>query len=225
MADQTLRQAGIYRITHVPSGLVYIGSSLDMHRRWRQHQIHLQSRKHDSKRLQAAWIDDGPSAFTIAVLEAIPGLGRTEADKGRLFAIEQAWLDKISPFLPAVGFNILPFAGSPGLSNHTPEARAKLSAATKRRYLSPEARAETAAAATNPSLEARAKMSAFQSQNALTRGAGEDVCCSGSDQRREQSCGRAQRSPAVTADASGAIGRPAARVATKRNHSPEHGQR
>jgi group I intron endonuclease len=146
MADLTLRQAGIYCITHVPTGLVYIGSSQNIRIRWMAHQHALQAGRHRAKRMLQAWASDGPAAFTIAVLEGFPEFKKT--DEARLIAREQAWLDKLRPHDPAVGFNSAPWATGGGPANHSPETRAKLSAALKGCIRTPETRAKISAYAT-----------------------------------------------------------------------------
>ena len=50
---------GIYLIQHKASGKRYIGSSINIEQRWRQHRHSLSRGKHSSKELQALWDDEG----------------------------------------------------------------------------------------------------------------------------------------------------------------------
>jgi group I intron endonuclease len=162
MADKTLCQAGIYCITHVPSGLLYIGSSNNIHRRWNAHRNALRKRSHPTKRLQAAWDSDGPAAFAIAVIEPFPGWGNTRKAIQHLTEREQAWIDKINPCCPTIGFNISSnAAGGCCTGRLSAEARAVISVALQNRPKSAAHRAKIGAAHVGrvPSDDARLAMS------------------------------------------------------------------
>lgn len=60
---------GIYQILHVVSGKRYVGSSLDVAKRWSDHRKRLRRGTHYSKYLQRAWDKYGESAFKFEVLE------------------------------------------------------------------------------------------------------------------------------------------------------------
>src|SRR5690242_10297454 len=94
--DRTV-QAGIDQIRHVASGKVYIGSAVDIQRRWRYHKGELKRDTHHNQILQRTWRKYGPDAFVFDVLQVI-------ADKGTLVRIEQEWLDRVRPFDRKVGF-------------------------------------------------------------------------------------------------------------------------
>jgi group I intron endonuclease len=128
MADQTLRQAGVYCITHVPSGLVYIGSSRNIHARWACHQSDMRNGKCRSRRLQKAYNRSGFSAFTISILESVPGFTKTQECQDQLIELEQVWIDKINPCRPSIGFNISPAASGGSGASPPPEARARMAA-------------------------------------------------------------------------------------------------
>ena len=59
---------GVYRITCLPTGRVYVGSSINIDRRLRGHWSLLDKGKHSNPRLQRAWIRYGASAFAAEVL-------------------------------------------------------------------------------------------------------------------------------------------------------------
>jgi len=99
--DESLHQSGIYMITCVESGKVYIGSAVDLFTRWRQHFYHLTKNKHHCRHLQNAWNKYGANDFKFAVLEFTP------ADELR--EREQAFIDFVKP---EDRFNATPTAGS-----------------------------------------------------------------------------------------------------------------
>lgn len=76
---------GIYKITNKVSGLVYIGSSGNMKRRWGTHKSGLRNQTHRNKHLQNSWNKYGEEAFVFDVLE--------ECKKEDKMAIEQEYLD------------------------------------------------------------------------------------------------------------------------------------
>lgn len=59
---------GIYKIEHVASGRVYIGSAKNFVRRWRVHLCLLRKGAHHSKHLQSAWDKHGEAAFVFKEL-------------------------------------------------------------------------------------------------------------------------------------------------------------
>lgn len=86
MADGIVCQSGIYAITNKVNGKKYIGSSINIAKRWRCHVSNLRSGKHGSRRLQNAWDKYGAESFEFSVLEYVP-------EHARLIAREQEWID------------------------------------------------------------------------------------------------------------------------------------
>ena len=116
-----LAGAGIYRISG-PTERFYIGSSDDLHRRWRDHRNRLNAGTHHNRALQADWKAHGETAFTFSVIEVI-------AERGELISAETRWLAAA----PAgVLYNVSVDARNParGLV-HTAEARQKMSVAIR----------------------------------------------------------------------------------------------
>lgn len=109
--------SGIYRIRHV-DGKVYVGSSVNVARRWIQHRSDLENRRHRCPELQAAWIKHGASAFTFEVLELVPG-------RSDLVPREQAWIDDLDAV--NTGYNVCPVAGSNSGRKHSAETLRRLS--------------------------------------------------------------------------------------------------
>lgn len=130
-----MNDSGIYGIRNRTTGHVYIGSSSDLERRWRQHRSLLNRGAHPTPRLQAAWLAHGEDLFLFVVLETC----RPEVLVDR----EQWWLDTVRPHVPDVGYNELSKVRS-DWSNA--EFRRLMSAANKRRANTPEGRAQIKAA-------------------------------------------------------------------------------
>lgn len=117
-----MKTQGIYAITHVASGRVYVGSAVDTTMRWHIHRHHLNHGTHHAIRLQTAWADTGARAFTFRVLEVV-------AFKTDLLTREQWWIDELNTLFASSGFNSCPVAGSPLGTKHSEAARAKMRAA------------------------------------------------------------------------------------------------
>jgi group I intron endonuclease len=143
-----MKKVAIYAITHLTSGRCYIGSSLDVKRRFYNHRSELNKGVHIAKRLQNAWNKYGENAFMFEVIEMC-------AEKDRVDR-EQYHIDLRKPF-----FNWLKTVGSPSLDRRvrkkistamrgnqntkgliwSDEARANMSKAVKGKPRSPAQRA------------------------------------------------------------------------------------
>ena len=145
------RKPGIYKIQHLPTGRVYIGSAVDIRRRLRQHLACLRRGGHPNQYLQRAWSKYGEDQFVFGVVELV-------ASKEGLLDAEQKHIDANRSSDRRHGYNLNPKADSGLGRKHTPEAIAKLRA----RNFSPETRAKISAAQRNMSPETRAKMSEAQ---------------------------------------------------------------
>lgn len=113
----------IYMILCAPTGKYYVGQTINLSDRWRDHRKQLRKNKHGNIYLQHAWDKYGESSFVISVLEECTPACLTER--------EQYWIDKLQPFGER-GFNINPLAGESPMKGktHTPEARAKIGIAS-----------------------------------------------------------------------------------------------
>lgn len=118
-------RAGIYKITDVPSGKIYVGGTDELYRRLKDHCRLLQTKKHNCWKLQEAF-DQHKIIFNIKLdlLEY--------CDTGNLLAKEQHYLDTLlfaqefirgedSRFLD-LGLNISPTAESALGSKRSPQA-------------------------------------------------------------------------------------------------------
>lgn len=106
-------QSGIYLITNTTDGKQYVGSSVDMPKRWRIHLNGLRRNTHRNIHLQRAFNRDGESAFTFTILEC--------CSAENLTAREQHWIDALNTVQQ--GYNIAPQAGSQRGKRLTPEQR------------------------------------------------------------------------------------------------------
>jgi group I intron endonuclease len=75
---------GIYKISCSQDARIYVGSSIDIERRWKDHRRQLDSGIHRNSKLQIDWDAYGDESFTFSILE--------ETDQ--LTIQEQKWLDQ-----------------------------------------------------------------------------------------------------------------------------------
>lgn len=106
--------SGIYKITCISTGKIYIGSALNLRNRWNDHLKGLRHNTHKNQKMQNAWNKHTESNFTFEVLELIliPEM---------LIPREQHWFDILKPF-DNNGFNIARIAGSSLGQKRSPEA-------------------------------------------------------------------------------------------------------
>lgn len=96
--------AGIYSITHIETGRVYIGSSKHLTKRWKEHVYLLERNKHFNIKLQSAWSIYGKDAFVYSILALI------DTHDERL-AQEQLYLDNLKPHYNISLSAIAPMSG------------------------------------------------------------------------------------------------------------------
>lgn len=96
---------GIYSIECLPTGKKYIGSSVSIEDRWKQHLYALRRKEHHSNHLQRAYTRYGEGAFVFAVLEKVK--------RKDLIEREQHWLDLHRAWDRSNGFNMSPRADAP----------------------------------------------------------------------------------------------------------------
>lgn len=135
----SIPQSGIYLITCKANSKQYVGSAVNLQKRWHDHCRDLRENKHHNPYLQRAWKKYGERAFEWQVLEY--------TSKAQLIEREQYWIDILHTVKPS-GFNICPVAGSTLGKQHSLEARAKMSETRKKltpRKQTPEERAKRSA--------------------------------------------------------------------------------
>lgn len=126
MADAILCAGGIYAIRNTVNGKVYIGSSVSLEKRVKEHKRKLTNSIHENDRLQKAFNKYGESAFVFEVIERV-------ADRPKILEREQYWIDAHQSADRNIGYNIYPIAGSPSGSKPSAAARERMSAAGRKR--------------------------------------------------------------------------------------------
>ena len=162
-------QSGVYTIRNRVNGLLYVGSSVQISRRWNAHRCDLRRRVHNNQHLQRSWTLYGEDTFEFGILELCP--------IENLIEREQFWIDHFDASNPRCGYNIGTVAGSAMLGRkHKPESIAKMAASlrgqkrspefrekmaliARQRYENPEERIKSAVRASAASPETKAKIS------------------------------------------------------------------
>ena len=130
--------SGIYLITNLINGKVYVGMSSNTRQRWVDHRKKLRKGSHANPHLQSAWVVYGEAAFRFEVLQV-------ESDLTKLSDLEQHHINNLRALDRDHGYNM----SSGGLVNYirSPETRARMSAAQKgNTRMTPEVRARISAA-------------------------------------------------------------------------------
>lgn len=98
--------SGIYTITHVSSGRVYVGSAINIYQRWSSHRSSFNKENgKGTPYLRQVWRKHGADAFRFDIVELVD-------DKSRLIEREQYWINYYGSANRDKGFNIAPKAGS-----------------------------------------------------------------------------------------------------------------
>lgn len=121
---------GIYAIWRIGTAECYVGHSIDLAKREREHWNDLKSDRHRSSRLQNSFNKYGLDAFVFQILE--DGLSPTG---DHLEAAERRWMDILMPC-----FNSHKVMGSKIGFAHSAETRAKIGAASRGRRHSEQTR-------------------------------------------------------------------------------------
>lgn len=123
-----MNQPGIYAIV-APSGKRYIGSAVNLRRRWNGHRTRLMRSVHHNPGLQAACVKYGLDALRFVVLAVI--------EPAQLVETEQRFLDAFAGQL----YNVCPVANSRLGRGQSPETREKIRQGQIGRVRSAETRA------------------------------------------------------------------------------------
>ena len=114
-------KSGIYRIVCTFGGKVYVGSSQNIDKRWKEHKRNLQTNRHPNVYLQRSYNLYGLEAFIFEIIE--------ECTPEQLIEREQFYLDIVFNF--GNTFNIVVKAKNRLGTKHTEETKRKISEAKK----------------------------------------------------------------------------------------------
>lgn len=90
--------SGIYCIENLINGKVYVGSSVNIKKRWNHHYAALNRGLHTNRYLQNAWRKYGSDSFLFYVLENV--------EANRLVEVEQRYLDNMRSYDEKIGYNL-----------------------------------------------------------------------------------------------------------------------
>lgn len=112
-------KSGIYKITNIENGKLYIGSAVNIKKRFSVHKSLLNNNKHHSRYLQHSWNKHTFEKFIFEVLEYVK-------DLKMLIDREQHWLDELESYNIENGYNMCEIAGSVFGLTHTNETKLKM---------------------------------------------------------------------------------------------------
>jgi group I intron endonuclease len=110
---------GLYCITNKVNNKRYIGSSVNVEQRWREHKSQLNRHVHLNRHLQNAWLKYGKNAFVFSVL--------IQCEQKELLDFEQKYLDETNPEYNKARYAKSPFSGR----KHSEATLRKMSGASK----------------------------------------------------------------------------------------------
>lgn len=109
---------GIYKIENLVNGKIYVGQSIDIERRWKQHSQELRSNRHFNYHLQNSWNKHGGDNFLFDILD--------ECSEENLNSKESCWINKLDSLNKNKGYNMTDICG---VTKQTQEVRDKISKA------------------------------------------------------------------------------------------------
>jgi group I intron endonuclease len=114
-----LNISGIYQIKNKTNGKSYIGSSINIRLRWKDHRRKLRKGIHHSKHLQSSFDKYGLDSFEFLIIEKVD-------DLNNLLKSEQKWIDFYQSYDRLYGYNSRKFASSNWMLSVSDETREKL---------------------------------------------------------------------------------------------------
>lgn len=102
---ETPRTMGVGLVRNLTTGKSLLIAGTDLPSLLNRHQAQLRLNAHTVKNLQADWNRQGADTFAFEVLDTLTPADQPDYDPtSDLQALEQLWLEKLSPFEPA-GYN------------------------------------------------------------------------------------------------------------------------
>lgn len=141
-------KSGIYKITNLIDDKFYIGSAVNLEKRFYMHRNQLNLEKHRNSKLQRAWAKYGEFNFEFSVLEEV-------TDVARLIEVEQTWLDETKAC--EIGYNICKVANNRLGVKASPETLKKMSIAATGYKHTPEAKLKISLAKLGKALPTRSE--------------------------------------------------------------------
>lgn len=89
---------GVYKILCVKNKKFYIGGSVNIKRRWKEHKLMLNKNIHHTKHLQNAWNKYGESAFEFTIIE--------HTTEDQVESREKDWIEHLNSNDKTIGFNV-----------------------------------------------------------------------------------------------------------------------
>jgi group I intron endonuclease len=123
--------AGIYKITNIATGDKYIGSAVNLKKRYDFHVYQLQRGAHHNPRMQRAWNKYGADCFQFEPIEILD-------NPANLLAREQEYLTSLNVANKKDYYNICGVAGSNLGVKRSDTTKARMSAAQRGRTFKPE---------------------------------------------------------------------------------------
>jgi hypothetical protein len=123
------RQSGIYTITNEVKSRIYVGSAVNLARRFIEHRKRLKENRHANRFLQSDFNLPG-TELEFSILEIV-------SDITQLVQAEQKWIDQFYDNQDRC-YNICPTAGNHLGMKHTEETKKKMSTASLGKKKSPE---------------------------------------------------------------------------------------
>ena len=125
-----MKISGVYFIKNKVTEKCYVGSSIDIYRRWARHKDELIKNKHHSQKLQNSWNKHGSDNFEFVWIQ--------QGCQSVLSKLEQKWIDLCDSYNN--GYNCAPIANNVGLLPKTEEHKRKIGQSHKGRKLSEESK-------------------------------------------------------------------------------------
>ncbi|MGE5582490.1 MAG: GIY-YIG nuclease family protein [Bacillota bacterium] len=93
------QKIGIFQITNLVSGKIFIGGTSNLDKVFNRHQAQLKFGSHPNKELQNDWNQSGPANFTFEILDELkPNEDPDYNYNEDLKTLEELWLEKLQPY-------------------------------------------------------------------------------------------------------------------------------